>query len=116
MNLPNADLAYVDGAKITGYLLSTAHPDGRSKANFFARFGFTVENWPVLANALGAVARSNAVVSISESEYGARYTVDGPLNTPDGRTPTVRTVWIIASGSVAPRLITAHPLQEGTRR
>ena len=38
MRLPNAAEAQVDSEKITGYLLSANHPDGRSKAEFFARF------------------------------------------------------------------------------
>ncbi len=31
------------------------------------------------------------------------------LQTPDARTPKVRTVWIVEPGSRGPRLITAHP-------
>jgi len=41
-----------------------------------------------------------------------RYEVDGPLNTPAGRTPYVRTVWQLDHGEVAPRLITAYPVYE----
>ncbi len=54
MLLPNADQAVVEKAKITEYLLSLDHPDGRSKAEFFARFGFRRQHWEVLAEALRA--------------------------------------------------------------
>jgi hypothetical protein len=43
VKLPNADQARVEREKITEYLLSTSHPDGRSKAEFFSRFGFRVD-------------------------------------------------------------------------
>jgi len=113
MKLPNADRARVDREKIVEYLLSLAHPDGRSKAAFFARFGFRIEEWEALAVSLRNVGVSNQVSGIVESAYGRRYTVDGPLSTPDGRTPLVRTVWIVES-EAAPRLVTAYPLEQSS--
>jgi uncharacterized protein DUF6883 len=95
--------------RVTNYLLSPSHPDGRGKAAFFMRFGFRVEAWETLAGALREVGSSNPVVNRVESSHGTRYTVDGPMRAPDGRAPMVRTVWIVESGS-SPRLVTAHPL------
>ncbi|MFZ5557564.1 MAG: DUF6883 domain-containing protein [Pseudomonadota bacterium] len=109
MTLPDSDRARVDRSKITDYLLSTSHPDGRGKAVFFMGFGFKVEKWEILAEALRAVGISNPVVGVVESPYGKRYTVDGQLQAPDGRTPMVRTVWIVEQGR-GPRLVTAYPL------
>ena len=37
--------------------------------------------------------------------------VEGELKAPDGRQPRVRTVWQLDHGQVAPRLITAYPLE-----
>ena len=108
--LPDRDRAQVDDAKIRDYLLSLTHPDGRSKALFFMRFGFHAEKPLALAEALLDIARRNEVVSVARSKYGVRYTVDGPLRAPDGRSPMVRTVWIVTPGAKGPRLITAHPL------
>jgi len=108
--LPNADRTRIDRGKVVDYLLSRTHPDGRSKAEFFARFGFRVEDWQLLADALKAVGISNPVAGVVQSSHGTRYTVDGPINTPDGRTPRVRTVWIVELGQPGPRLITAYPL------
>ena len=110
MELPFLDSLRVDQSKITGYLLSESA--GRGKATFFLRLGFRPENWEVLAAALKAQARSNPVVSIVDSAYGKRYSVDGGIATPDNRQPrpNVRTVWILETGSEAPRLITAHPV------
>lgn len=100
----------MDRDKITEYLLCTSHPDGGSKAAFFAKFGFKMENWKILAESLRKQGVSNPVVKIMESAYGTRYNIDGLLETPDGRNPKVRTVWIIEKEKTVPRLITAHPL------
>jgi hypothetical protein len=108
--LADGDRAYVDRFKITDYLLSRSHPDGRTKAEFFTRFGFRIERWQELAEALRAVGTGNPVIAVVESAHGLRYTVDGPMQAPDGRTPRVRTVWIVEPGGPGPRLITAHPL------
>jgi len=76
MKLPNAHLATVPARKMTHYLLNPAHPAGGSKANFFLRFGFTVENWEHLAGALLQHARENEVIAIERTPYGVRYAVD----------------------------------------
>ena len=52
MRLPNAHLAVVEREKITGYLLNAAHRFGASKARFLAGFGFRLEAWEPLAEAL----------------------------------------------------------------
>ena len=41
MKLPNLEKAIVPREKIVDYLLSFVHKDGRAKAEFFMRFGFT---------------------------------------------------------------------------
>lgn len=51
--------------------------------------------------------RQNEVTKVTETAYGPRYEVEGELQTPDGRTPGIRTVWQLDRGLVAPRLITA---------
>lgn len=45
MKLPNADQAVVEQKKVVDYLLNEAHPYGRSKARFFAEFGYGLERW-----------------------------------------------------------------------
>ena len=109
MKLPFLALLRVDQSKITGYLLNESR--GRGKAAFFFRLGFRVENWEAFANALKQQARSNEVISVVDSAYGKRYSVDGTIETPDNREPRprIRTVWILENGTQAPRLITAHP-------
>jgi hypothetical protein len=112
MNLPNAENAKVEKEKITGYLLNSSHPYGSSKANFFTRFGFTVEAWEAFAERLRDQGSNHPVGRVAETSFGPRYNVDGKIVTPDGRNPTIRTVWQMDHGELAPRLITAYPLEE----
>ncbi|MGH7207606.1 MAG: DUF6883 domain-containing protein [Nitrospiraceae bacterium] len=114
MKLPHADDLLVDREKVTQYLLSPTHPDGSAKAKFFSRFGFRLEEWQGLVEALRKQGASYPVVKTVESSYGTRYAVDGPLESPDRRNPMVRTVWLLERGSTTPRLITAYPLEEGS--
>ncbi len=114
MLLPNADQAVVEEPKVAEYLLSPDHPDGRSKAEFFNRFGFRREAWQVLADALRQHGAAYPVAKSAHSAWGTRYSADGELNCPDGRCPRIRTVWIVedlGSGiKLVPRLITAYPV------
>ncbi len=109
MKLPNAEQATVEREKVTEYLLSTTNPSGRSKALFFLRFGFSTDSWEDFAESLRLQASANDVVRIVETIHGPRYSVDGTIVAPDGRTLLVRTVWQFDLGSEYPRLITAHP-------
>ncbi len=111
MKLPNMEQLRIDRDKLTGYLLSPPNPRGRSKANFFLGFGFNTDSWRRLAKALEVHAASCEVTKVVETSYGQRYYVDGPIETPDGRNPVIRTVWQVDLATTYPRLITAHPLR-----
>lgn len=111
MKLPNAELAKVEREKITEYLLNPAHRYGASKARFFSSFGFRPEAWDVLAAALREHGQRNDVTRISDTPFGPRYEIEGVLPAPDGRAPRIRSVWQLDEGGVAPRLITAYPLE-----
>jgi hypothetical protein len=110
VKLPNYDNAIVPREKIVDYLLSLAHRDGRSKAIFFFSFGFSIETWQTLADALRHHAAAHEVAKIESTPFGARYVVEGELAAPDGRTPLVRVVWFVDTGEDVPRLATAYPL------
>jgi hypothetical protein len=111
MKLPNPHLALVEQTKIAGYLLNQAHRYGASKARFFADFGFHTGAWETLAEALREHGQRHEVNRIKETPFGPRFEVDGELNAPNGRRPRIRTVWQLDHGQVAPRLITAYPLE-----
>jgi hypothetical protein len=110
MKLPNASAAVVPREKITGYLLSTTHRDGRHKAAFFLSFGFTARAWQILAAALATHAADHPVTKSEETPFGTRYVVEGTMQTPGGRTPSLRSVWFLEDNEGSPRFVTAYPL------
>jgi len=110
MKLPRAEEAVVPRNKVENYLLNLGHPDGGGKAKFFFLFGFRREEWSVLADALLRHAREHPVAESLSDADGVTYLLEGPLETPSGRKPRLRSVWLIETGELAPRFITAYPL------
>ncbi|HEY4258350.1 MAG TPA: hypothetical protein VGM66_14145 [Candidatus Udaeobacter sp.] len=110
MQLPNADEAILPRNKLENYLLDLAHPIGGGKARFFLSLGFRREAWNVLADAFRKHAREGPVANSISDADGVTYLVEGPLETPSGRKPRIRTIWLIETDNVAPRFITAYPL------
>ncbi len=109
MTLPNAHLAVIERKKLVEYLLNAAHPDNGGKAAFFVALGFQIENWEMLAAALRSLALNSTVSQSIETLHGWKYIVDGAIETPTGKNPPVRSVWIIDRREVVPRLVTAYP-------
>jgi hypothetical protein len=111
VKLPNYENATVSQDKITGYLLSATHRDGRHKAAFFTSFGFTAAHWQELAAALLQHAAAHEVAKEEDSPFGKRYVIEGTMKAPDGRTPLLRSVWFIETDADTPRFVTAYPLR-----
>ncbi len=109
MKLPNLENAVVSKAKVLDYLLANTSKSARAKAGFFARFGFTRDNWRTLQLTLLEHCQTGEVESVETDTFGERYTVVGELKCPDGRSPTVKAVWMVDEGQDVPRLITAYP-------
>ena len=109
MKLPNREQAHVPKRKLTAYLLSRAHPVGRSKARFFRQLGFDETNVEDLRQSLRKVARRAEIDEAEQTPHGTKYAVVGSVHTPDGDSVRVRTVWIIESEEEAPRFVTAYP-------
>jgi len=112
VKLPNANNVRIDREKLTGYLLNSAHPEGRGKAQFFLRAGFTLEAWSDFADSLRIFAAQTDVHSILSSEHGCKYIVEGSLQTPLGQFVQIRTIWVVDTGGEIPRLVTAYPIKE----
>lgn len=112
MKLPNASRLIVEREKILEYLLNPLYRYGAAKERFFTAFGFRADTWEILAKALCEHGRTHDIVRAHETSFGSRYIVEGELNTPGGRHPRVRTVWQFDKGTIAPRLITAYPLED----
>jgi len=109
MKLPFREHAFVPGAKLVDYLLSPAHPVGKSKAQFFAAFGFDAANAADLERQLITIAQTEDLHKAISSPYGEKYVVQGILRAADGRRAIIDTVWIIEPGEDRPRFVTAYP-------
>ena len=103
MFVPNAAQAVIAAPKITDYLLTNP-----GKAKFFLAFGFTVAQWRVLRDALLRHVVTHEFVREIVLDDGVKYVVEGRLQSPDGRNPLVRSVWMIDGGRNSPRLISAY--------
>jgi hypothetical protein len=109
MKLLNARAAFIDPGKIRDYLLSPDHPQGRCKAAFFARLGYSEENWQLLESDLVALALAGEAELDHVNPYGCLYRVRGILTGPSDRSAMVVTIWIILTYEDFPRFITAFP-------
>lgn len=116
MKLPGFDKAVVPQKKIEDYLLSSTHPDGWGKAVFFESYGFSPRRWEDLRDALMGHIRDHEAAVIGTSPFGTVYTVNGPLRSPDGRDPVVRSAWFIDDEATVPRLVTAYPHRKERKR
>lgn len=110
MQLPNSEHAWVPREKITGYLLVERHKQGGSKADRFIRYGFSVDRWELLAQALIVHGINNEVINAESTEYGVKYVIEGDIETPIGIPLYVRSIWQIDRGTESPRLVTAYPI------
>ena len=108
MQIPGADRAVVEPAKVRDYLLSREHPVGRFKARVFAAAGYRPENWTQLQRDLQVLAGSADAVLTRSEGYGRLFEVRAILQGPEGTLP-VLTVWILRSGESFPRFVTAYP-------
>lgn len=111
MKLPNRKNAVIRREKLTGYLLSLTHEEGKSKAKFFRGIGFNETNIEKLEQTLLTIGKSNDVrkVDDAKSEYVIKYIIDGVIESPNGKQYKTRTVWRIKIGNKIPGFVTAYP-------
>lgn len=72
MRLPFADQAVVTDRKITHYLLSEEHPEGRAKARFFRSLGFDRDRPDELREALRELAMEGDLIE-TKTEFGVKH-------------------------------------------
>jgi hypothetical protein len=109
MQLPLGGRAEVDPRKVRDYLLSDAHPIGRSKAKFFRGVGFNEVTADLLVAALRSMASTQEVTETLATAHGVKYVLIGETETPSGRRIRLRTIWIVDRGRERPRFVTAYP-------
>ena len=109
MRIPHIENAVVDIEKLRGYLLSARHPIGKSKAVVFRSLGFDENHTEAFQKELIRLIAENEVAENIETEFGAKYVVDGIIRGIQGQTGRIRIVWIIERDASTPRFITAYP-------
>lgn len=108
--LPNAENAVVDIRKLRDYSLDRDHSTGKNKARLFSSIlGMTAENAEELRQIILEKVKTQEVSLNRYDEHGQRYTLDFTLEW-QNRSATIRTGWIIKSGSDIPRLTSCYPL------
>lgn len=106
MMLPNAELAFIDIAKISGYCLNLSHPEGRHKARVFQSvLGIGVKDSQFLYNAILKAAAENEAQQTEVDQFGKRYIIDFELSA-NGLSATVRSGWIMRTKEDFARLTT----------
>jgi hypothetical protein len=107
VQLPNALEAAIEDTKLAGYLLNPDHPRGRSKANYFLRFGYTADT---LRTDLLHLARTSDATEQGDNGFGIVWSIIGTITSPTGDLLKVETIWQVDHGTDRPKLITAHPV------
>lgn len=110
MSYFDAENAKIEESKITDYLLALNHRVGAAKARFFISFGFDPGRPSELSDSLKKHAIVNRPTSEVDTGHGIKFVVEGPLASPDGRNPEIRSVWVVDRGVDIPRLVSAYPL------
>src|SRR5262249_32828015 len=110
MNLPKADFAVVDIAKLRDYCLNPDHLRGRHKARVFAAaLGITAAHAEQLRDALLAAARTEEATATDQDDYGQRYVVEFTMNGLAG-VARIRSSWIVRTGEDFARLTSCYVL------
>ena len=108
----SAVTAIVPEEKLRDYVLSPTHPDGKAKADYLARIGYSQERWQQLEGDLRIQHLILEAKPGRVTPWGRKYEILGPLIGPNGGTAWVRTIWIVRHGELAARLITLIPARE----
>ena len=95
--------------KLRDYLLSPSHPEGRTKAAYLARLGYSQENWARLEEDLRQQHLSHEAIPSRLSAYGRKYEILAPVTGPSGLTAWIRSIWIVRTQEDRARLVTLVP-------
>lgn len=110
MLIPNAEIAIVDIRKLRDYCLNPEHKNGKHKARLFiACLGITANDAEELRQILLDIVKIHEARLARQDEFGQRYTLDFEISW-QNRNATLRSGWIIETGSKLPKLTTCYPL------
>ncbi len=110
MNIPLGIKILIPEEKLLTYILSETHAVGKFKAKFFRNLGFNETNIPVLKKTIERIVRENEIAEQIQNIYGAKYLIEGEINTPTGKVVNLRTIWIIEKNQNFLRFVTMYPV------
>ena len=90
---PYPEAFVVEDAKVIRYLFNSSHADGGPKGSFLMRFGFSPDRPLDVMDALTRHPSPETWTLAFEAPHGVKFYFEGPLWSPDGRNPVIRTVW-----------------------
>jgi hypothetical protein len=112
MKLPNAEKAFIDIEKLSGYCLNPNHDQGKHKARLFSSIsGLTENDAERLKKKLLKVAADYEAEPDGEDQYGKRYIIDFRMKTIKGQA-TVHTSWILRKNENFVRLTSCYILKK----
>lgn len=91
------------------YLLNLDHPKGGAKARFFLGCGFRRDQPEALTAALMDHPARHPAEPAGFTPFGQKFIVEGLMLMPSGRTPRVRTVWMVRLDMGVPHFVSAYP-------
>ncbi len=99
----------ISNNKLENYLLSESHPQGRSKAALFQKFGFDLDNSEALKEKLLKIFRQGKLIDKIENKYGYKYVIIGEIEVKPDKKVELTTIWIKEYSFNYIRLVTAYP-------
>jgi len=106
--LPDASHVLINPDKLTGYVLSPSHEDGKNKAHLFKELlGIVSSDWRFLDAQLRRGLLDAPAHRVCTDSWGVKYHVDLAVVGRNDVVKAVRTAWIVETGAY-PRLTTAY--------
>ncbi len=97
----------IENPKLTRYLLVYQPKD--DKSNFLAQYGYTLDNWQVLKQAIIEAVQGQEIDQITQTNWGQRFKVKSQWTGLNGELIKIITVWQQAEGEDTIKLITLYP-------
>lgn len=111
ISMPNHQNAVTPKEKFINYSLNPNNPNAKGKAEAYERaLGFNRNNAQDLIRQIEGAVKNESVspISISKTEFGAKYKYRIPVKGENGQIKNVIAVYQIDKGSQIPRMITNY--------
>ena len=105
MKLPKCTLIAYE--KLTNYLL--VFKKRNDKSRWLAEAGYSAENWQILEDDLRKQILSLDAKLSETTIYGQLYEITGELIGPNGKSISVRTIWMTETATEITKFITMYP-------